>query len=568
MSKRITILLLLLVILLGAFFRFYEITKIPLGLYPDEAMNGNNALEALATGNFKMFYPENNGREGLFINIQAVSLWLFGNEPWALRVVSAVIGTLTILGVYLLTKELFSQEASSKKQEASTTVLDSKLLILDSRAIALLSSFFLATSYWHINFSRIGFRAIMIPFLAAFGTYFLLKGLRTGKIWPMIWAGIFIGLGFHTYIAFRFMPFVFAVPIIWYLVRWWRNRQITALSCAPCLIALFLFVIFMAALPIGLYFMQNPQDFFGRTGQVSIFSADSPLLEFAKSNLATLGMFFARGDCNWRHNFNCQPQLYPLVGFFFLIGVISGLRGLFRNQESGIRNYGTLFAWLFFLSLPATLTREGLPHALRVIGLIPPIMIFAGIGAWKVLEFVFLRLEKQKQNPALARKGGASWPQYAGQLFRIRREISVLFILILFLVPVSTYRNYFVRWANNPETYFAFSTDLWHLGQYLDGLPPEIKKYVVVNLPGVEVRGLPMPAQTVMFATDTFREEKKQEKNFAYILPNDLEKINADDGKTIIAPLKGDDMDLLQALRERFPGAKIQAPSDFVIFEP
>ena len=270
MSKSTVFLLLLAVLLLGGFFRFYEITEIPLGLYPDEAMNGNNALEALATGDLKVFYPENNGREGFFIALQAISLKIFGNEPWALRAVSAVLGTLTILGVYLLTREIFR-----------------------NYGIALLSSFFLATSFWHINFSRIGFRAIMVPFLAAFGTYFLLRGLRDGKVWNIVMSGIFIGLGFHTYIAFRFMPFVLAMPIIWYLWKWRKGSQNI---CQPCLIILFLFVTLVATLPIGYYFLQNPQDFFGRTGQVSIFSAGNPLLEFAKSNIATLGMFFFQSE--------------------------------------------------------------------------------------------------------------------------------------------------------------------------------------------------------------------------------------------------------------------------------
>src|SRR3989344_9535654 len=89
-------LLITLVIIIAAFFRLYNIMQVPPGLYPDEAMNGNNALEALSsTGHFKVFYPENNGREGLFINIQALSIKLFGNEPWALRVVSAIFGILT-----------------------------------------------------------------------------------------------------------------------------------------------------------------------------------------------------------------------------------------------------------------------------------------------------------------------------------------------------------------------------------------------------------------------------------------------------------------------------------------
>ena len=89
---------LILILVIATFFRLWQIQTIPPGLYPDEAMNGNNALEALDTGDFKVFYSENNGREGLFINIQAIFLWLFGNKPWVLRLPSVIFGLFTVLG--------------------------------------------------------------------------------------------------------------------------------------------------------------------------------------------------------------------------------------------------------------------------------------------------------------------------------------------------------------------------------------------------------------------------------------------------------------------------------------
>ena len=109
--------LVIVIIIIVAFLRLYNIAELPLGLYPDEAMNGNNALEALSPdGQFKWFYPENNGREGLFMNIQALSIALFGNFPWALRIVSAIFGILTVLGLYLCVKELINY-ASTKINE-------------------------------------------------------------------------------------------------------------------------------------------------------------------------------------------------------------------------------------------------------------------------------------------------------------------------------------------------------------------------------------------------------------------------------------------------------------------
>ncbi|QQG45159.1 MAG: hypothetical protein HYW89_04135 [Candidatus Sungiibacteriota bacterium] len=542
MSKRTGVLLILLGILaLGAFFRFYLITEIPLGLYPDEAMNGNNALEALATGDFKTFYPENNGREGLFINLQAIALGLFGNVPWALRIVSAFFGTLTILGIFLLTRELLRLKSNFNHERSERS----------STSIALLTSFFLAVSFWHINFSRIGFRAIMVPFFASFALYFLLKGLRTGKLWSIIAAGIFTGLGFHTYIAFRFMPFVLAVPIIIYLIRWWKNKET---NCIPCLVALFLLVNILVGLPLALYFFENPQDFIGRAGEVSVFSAKNQALEFVKSNAKTLGMFFVPGggDCNWRHNFDCQPFLpygiLATIGILALSRLAPGYQGL------------TLIAWLFFMSLPATLTREGLPHALRSIGMIPPIMILSGFGSWWIYHKVKDWLEKQK----------IKWPQYTGQLERIKKEVFILGMLTLLFIPLYTFQQYFVQWAYNPNSYFAFSTDIWHLGQYLNGLPNDVKKYVVVNMLGVDIRGIPAPTQTVMFATNTFRKKERMEKNITYIPYRDeTSMVSAIEvlpqQKTVIAFLNGGDRKLIKNIQEKFEGLKIKVPGDFVI---
>ncbi len=537
--KRKEYLLLLLVIVIGVFFRFNLIKEVPLGLYPDEAMNGNNALEALSTGplagGFKMFYPENNGREGLFINIQAISVRIFGNQPWALRGVSALFGVLTIWGLYLVTRELLNK--FGKK----------------GHWIALLSSFFLATSYWHINFSRIGFRAIMVPFAAVFALYFLLEGFRTGRTLSLILAGVFMGVGLNTYIAFRFVPFVMAVPILFYFLPRWKEHQTRKA------VIIFLLATFIVSLPIGLYFLKNPADFLGRGGQVSVFAASSPALEFVKTNVVTLGMFFVYGDCNWRHNYNCQPELNPLVTVFFAIGLWLALKNIFKPKLLERQTSALLLAWMFFMSLPATLTREGLPHALRSIGMIPPTMILAGLGAWYILNMVFRRLEWSKDK----------YENYGRQIERIKKEVMVLFCLVLLAIPVMTYRDYFRRWAYNPATYYEFNTDLLHIGQYLNNLSPDTKKYVVVNRDsGVKVYGLPMPAQTVMYATNTFVDAEREKKNYVYLLPDQIDRISIEPGRrTVVSFLKVEDLEFIKSVQKKYPELRVSVPSDFVVLQ-
>lgn len=259
--------LLIIILIISVFLRFYNLMPqaggLPPGLYSDEAIDGNNALEALSTaplaGGFKVFYPENNGREGLFMNIQAIFLKFLmpfypGSEPWMLRIVSAIFGLLTVLGVYFLAKELFSKK------------------------IALLASFFIATSFWHINFSRISFRAIMAPFFLVWAIYFLslvlrqIKEQKPAKFYALnsAIAGIFYGLGFYSYIAYRATPLLILIILLFY---WFKNKEKEVHRKILLSTGYFLLATFIIILPLSLYFLHNPQDFFGRTSQISVLSS-------------------------------------------------------------------------------------------------------------------------------------------------------------------------------------------------------------------------------------------------------------------------------------------------------
>src|SRR3989344_6172539 len=108
MDKKI-LLLLIVIFVISAFFRLWLLSSIPPGLYPDVAINGNDVLASLKSGDFKVFYPDNNGREGLFMWLIALSFLIFGVSVWSIKITAATLGILTVLGTYLLTKELFSK---------------------------------------------------------------------------------------------------------------------------------------------------------------------------------------------------------------------------------------------------------------------------------------------------------------------------------------------------------------------------------------------------------------------------------------------------------------------------
>jgi 4-amino-4-deoxy-L-arabinose transferase-like glycosyltransferase len=499
MSKSLRWSFLVGILIIATFLRFYHLTTTPPGLYPDEAMDGNNAVEAAETNHFQPFYIEDNGREGLYVNIIAVFLkaWPI-YEPWVVRLPAAIAGVLTVWGIYMLVAELFGDGPG------------------------LLAAFLLATSFWHIMFSRIGFRAILAPLLLVWALYLLIKAFRATKgarsaWWYAIGAGIVYSLGFYTYIAYRVTPLLFLLFIPFFHTKpgFWKKT------------ALFIVATFIVALPIGLYFAQHPADFFGRTAQISVTNAPNPLYNFAVNITKEALMFNWHGDYNWRQNVSGAPELFWPVGILFLLGIAVAAWSLWKSwrkrkniaanapvammdsNDTPTRElfppFALLltFAWIALGILPAAASDEGIPHALRSILALPPAMIFAAIGGVWLYGIMKTRWH---WHPALT------------------KSIAVVFLIV---VGVFGYVDYFIVWAKNSNVPGSFNADYVTLGRQINALPTDTPKYVVVNAGGVLERGIPTPAETVMFITHSFTQTDMTATHIHYLLPNQTSSIPA-----------------------------------------
>ena len=465
MSRR-QLLVLLTILALAAFLRFWRLETVPPGLYPDEAMNGNNAMEALRTHDFKVFYPENNGREGLMIAVQAdflkVVLPLNHNQPrpWMLRAPNAFFGTLTVLTVYLLAS------------------------ILLGEAVGFLSAFLLATSFWHILISRTAFRANLAPLLLMASLWLLVSSLKRAEDRPFCWraitGGLLFGLGFYTYIAFRVAPVLLLVILALYPQRRYLWRNLTTFALAA----------FITALPLGIHFLRTPSDFFGRTSEISVFKSPHPVLSTGINIFKTAGMLHFSGDPNWRLNYSRRPELFWPVGILFLIGAWVADSENSARMENRFAAAFTL-AWIVIAAIPVVLSNEGMPHALRAILMLPPIIILSAWGGITLYRW-------------LSPKVG---------------QVNALAAIFIILLGFEAYRTYFVLWARNPNVLAAFDASSVSIADTLSKLPDMTDKVVLVDLGGIKVKGIPMPAQTVMFLTDTYDERRAAEKHFHYLQP-------------------------------------------------
>ncbi len=507
--KRTELVAFLLVMAIAIAMRLYGLSWAPPGLYPDEAMNGNNALAANRTGDYRLFYPDNNGREGLFINIQALSIQVFGNTPYALRVVSALMGVLTVLGTYLLTRRLF-----------------------DDWRIAAIAAFFMAVGFWHVNFSRIGFRAIMAPMLAVWGFYYMYKGIETNRLWNWALAGLWFGLGFHTYIAYRVIPGAIACTLIalWLSLHaaFSHGKYLHARQQQLGGIALMVGVLVLTLLPMAAYFYSNPLDFTGRTAKVAVWAGENPVGDLALNTAKTFGMFFFKGDSNWRHNIAGAPVLFWPVAAFFAVGLLHTIYRFLhswrmRGHPGVVQTL--LLSWFLVGLLPALLSTEGSPHALRALLVAPVVYIMAAVG----LHWLYVSMERwygqgDRRKICLPTR---HLPGSLGHQVCVDRSafvVSLAVLSILVAVGIAETKRYFVDWAQHPATADEFTSHYTSAAQRLLSLPPATLKYVVVRKGDVLVNGVPMSSQTVMFLTDTWMAEQQREKNIYYLTPEQFQR--------------------------------------------
>jgi len=349
LGRRWVALALVILTLLAATARFYELAELPAGIYRDEAYEGLDAL-AVLDGRLALFFTANNGREPLFVYLLTPLVWLFGRSAFALRLLPAIAGTLLVPATYVLGREMLGRD--------------------EGLVAAVLAAF----SVWTMNLSRLAMRVSLLPLMTALALVCLTRGLRLRR-WPwMAGCGLLMALGFNTYLAARFSLLavgMFGLYSLWCQRRafWWRGWLALTAALVVC------------AAPLAAYYIIHPEDFFVRSGQVSILNmaVNQGNLPYAlaRSVWRTMLGFVYRGDFIPRHNIPLRPFLEPVIALSFAGGLLLlGRRA--RTSENAV----LIWLWLALLCLPTILT-EGAPHMLRAAGILPVLFLPAATGlAW------------------------------------------------------------------------------------------------------------------------------------------------------------------------------------------
>ncbi|MBL7159095.1 glycosyltransferase family 39 protein [Candidatus Microgenomates bacterium] len=381
MKNRLCFFILFFILILGFFLRVVNLQNLPHGFFCDEASIGYNAYSLLKTGKdeygkswplfFKAF-GEYKGPIQIYSTIPFVAI--FGLNEFSVRLTSAIYGTLTILAVYFLVKELFPKK-------------NSQFSILNSQLIA---SFFLAISPWHIHFSRVGFELMPFVFFSTLGVWLFLKSLKAkNRLLTLNFAFLTFNLAFYSYSPARIFIPLFLTGLV---LIFRKSFKIKALFLS-------FFIFFLLSLPL-LFHIKSGQGL-SRWHQVSVFKEKTfsqAVKQMEKNYLAhfSLDFLFKKGDAGMsfltRHSVRGMGELY----WFQLPLIILGILGLWRLKKH--KELAFLIWWLILYPLGSVLTADATPQATRsIIGVIP-FQILSAAGVFYLFNLGEVGPRKMRSN--------------------------------------------------------------------------------------------------------------------------------------------------------------------------
>jgi hypothetical protein len=407
---RYELLLVIAVMLMAAFFRFYRIEAAPPGLQHDEVFQGNFAIRIL-NGEWPIFFDLNGGEEPLYMYLVALSFLIFGRTLFAIRTVSILCGLVHLVFSYLLARQLFGQR------------------------VALLTTAGLAVSFWHIFDSRVGLRPISLPMMQAIGYYLFWLGLQRGGVGWFLGASLFLGGAFYTYtsgpLALATLLF-FAVYLLVLqrdlLRRRWQGIVLTFG------VALLVFA------PEAWHIVRHPMASTARArglGSHLVALANGDPIPVLRDILAVAGMFGFRGDPEWRYNLAGRPVFDGFSALLFYVGIGIALARLKKPE------YGFLLTWLP-VNLAISASTPPAPSTLRALGAITAIYILPALS-WD----------------ALWRWAARRWGKPAERL------LVAGIVVVLAFNAWWVYWDYFTAWANNEDVRTIYRADFTEAAKYL-----------------------------------------------------------------------------------------------------
>lgn len=414
--------LLLIIVIVAALARLLFLGQFPNGFTGDEVQQGYSAYSILQTGKdewgqFLPLFPRGFGdyKPPLYTYLTVPSVAVFGLTPEAVRLPAALVGILSVVVIFYLTRELISEK------------------------VAIWSSFLLAINPWSIQLSRTAFEGGSGVLTFPLGLLFFLKGGR-----GYLLSAIFWGLTLYAYHSWRVFLVLFIIALIF------LNRKVFAkVINKGNLLVIVVSLIFILPLllnsrsilarssDVGITSNKQIMGYFENKGTSPLPSVVDKIFEnkflyvkniFVENYLSYFSpqFFFTGGRSDGSYlNFPGFELVYLVEILFFVFA--------FRKIKES-KNKEIIFLWFFLAPIPASLA-SGTMSAGRTPNFLPLVSIISAIG---MVEFInWLKLKKVSE-----------------------RLISATLCLILGMSFVSFLYFYFIKLPQHPPNNLRVGYDL------------------------------------------------------------------------------------------------------------
>lgn len=376
------------IILLAFFLRIYLLGVVPPGLTNDEADIGYDAYSILQTGkdqwgqlipvtSFKGF---GDYRLALYTYLVIPFIKVVGLNAFAVRLPSAILGTISVILVYFLCKKLFEKHGKA------------------SVYIGLSAALFFAISPWSVALSRIGIESnIAITFILA-GFISFLHSFTHRKLFFL--SVLFFALTIYTYTSYSlYTPLVLVTTFVFFKKEILKYKKIVIFSCVFFLLLISPLFIFKSTAGVRASQISfiNSQDNVGIISNLNdrrgscLEKLPSALCKIAENKQVVFTQTFIKNYLDhFSLNFlyldgtNTQYSILPQRSLFYIIEFIVLVSGILYAYKTKNKNAFFVVTLLLLSPIPDALTGAG--HYSRASNMMPFIFILEGLGLAFILQ--------------------------------------------------------------------------------------------------------------------------------------------------------------------------------------
>ncbi|OGK30446.1 hypothetical protein A3F29_00375 [Candidatus Roizmanbacteria bacterium RIFCSPHIGHO2_12_FULL_33_9] len=382
MPKKYLIVILILILFIASFLRLFRLGNAPVSMTDDEIRLVYNAYSIWNTGKdingikFPLsFLVSGYAFNPVAIYITSPFVGLLGLSMFSSRLPFAISGIVMILLVYLIVVKL-----------------------LENRVIALLSSFALTFSVWHLQISRFAYEGTVALLFYLLGVYLFISSKKSNFSLSLSMFSFLIAFYSYSGTKLIFIPVI--LLLIWYRSKYFYFKQYF-IVLAFILFALIIFV-FLSKYQHASVYGTNPfffQDIRKASEEVELQRRGSYEPEFLKKiyhNKLTywskifIGQYsyavspqylFTSQEASGIYSVRDRGQLYYIEAFLLVLGILY----VFSKKP---REFFLLFSFLILAPLPSALGAEPVTYTIRSSFMLPWLTLFLGAGIYSIYHFI------------------------------------------------------------------------------------------------------------------------------------------------------------------------------------